>query len=94
MYTSPGAVASELAAESRKKLRKCAADLRANQRAIRSYWAFRLLGQLPPEDDVKKAASLLIGLSNVIKAEDNLGIEDQKRAGDDADKLRMLLRMR
>lgn len=84
-YASPGRVREELALEAAKELRKVASELRANLRVVRSYWAFRLVGQLPPKDDVNAIAGYLIGLSNVSKE------EDTRKAWSEADELKRLL---
>ncbi len=70
VYASPGAVPQELASEASKKLRKCAAELRATLRAVRFYRAFQAMNRLPPKEDVRQAAGLFIGMSNVSMAAD------------------------
>lgn len=85
VYTSPGVVRDDLAAEASKELRKCASELLAALRTVRSYWVFRVLGQLPPKGDVQRAAGLLIGLSNASK------MDDTRDAWKEADELRSIL---
>ena len=80
VYTQPGFVRAELTAEASKELRKCACELIASLSAVRSYWAFRILRQLPPRDTVRKAADIFIGLSNASKKED--GRDAWKEAGE------------
>jgi hypothetical protein len=84
VYASPGRVLEEFALEAAKELRKSASELRANLRGVRFYWAFRLMRQLPPKDDLNKIAGLLIGLSNVSK-------DDTREAWKEADELKRLL---
>jgi hypothetical protein len=85
VYTAPGIVPAELTAEASKELRKCACELRASLRAVRSYRAFRILRQLPPRDTVERAATVLIGLSNASKE------EDARDAWKEANELKTLL---
>ena len=70
VYSSPGTVREDLGAESSKELRKCASELLAALRTVRSYRAFEILRQLPPKGDVQRAAGILIGLSNASKMDD------------------------
>jgi len=85
VYTAPGIVPDELTAEASRELRKCAAELISRLRTVRSYWVFRILGQLPRKDTVKRSAALLFGLSNAKMREDG------RDARKEADELRTLL---
>ncbi|MGA3027795.1 MAG: hypothetical protein ABSF98_23810 [Bryobacteraceae bacterium] len=85
VYRAPGIVREELTAEASKELRMCGAELKASLTAVRSYWAFRMLRQLPPRDSMERVASLFIGLSNAKMK------EDARDARKEADELKTLL---
>src|SRR5579872_1465282 len=80
IYSRPGVVREELTAEASRELRKCAAELRAGLRAVRSYLVFRAFRQVPARDEVKRAADILVGLSNATKKDDT---RDAWREGDE-----------
>jgi hypothetical protein len=85
VYASPGRVREGFALEARKELRKSASEIRADLRGVHSYWAFRLMLQLPPREDVNAIAGYLIALSNA-STED-----DTREAWKEANELKKLL---
>jgi hypothetical protein len=65
VYASAGVSPSgDMKIEASKERRKCASELMVSLSAVRFYWFFHLVGQLPSKKDIKQIFSLLIGLSN------------------------------
>ncbi|HEX4136911.1 MAG TPA: hypothetical protein VHY84_20030 [Bryobacteraceae bacterium] len=88
VYSSPGVnFRDDLEFEASKELRKSASELLASLRAVHLHSFFCLLRQVPSNNDVKRIASLLIGLSNASVR------EDARSAWSEANELKKLLGM-
>jgi hypothetical protein len=89
VYASPGVkFVDDRDMEASKELRKCASELVASLRAVRFFWFFCLLRQIPSKECVEQMVKLLIGLSNVSAR------EDARSAWAEANDLKRLLAIR
>jgi len=81
--SNPNTNSQEVIDEVGKILRKHASNLEAKSSIIPFYKIFEILRVLPSKDNISKAKSFVIGLSNSLgPSKYNSGIENSKRAGE------------
>lgn len=79
VYASPGNVSPELDSKTSKKLRQCAAELRAELWAVRLYWPFQAVKQLPQKKCKASRPALYRNLERIDGGGHQRGMEGSRR---------------